>query len=878
LASDERILINNRLIEGSILIDEAKNKGNLIWKRNGEELYNIKGLYTYALDKNFNLVRTRAKLFLQEYNGKLLKLTTESGRQVKLTKKHPLLNNSLQWVSSSRLKIGDKIAISNIKIPEKPIKLPNWQDKFKNKWHYLTDRDYKKIKRKTNNFTNFSRCSSKDFNDFRIILNLRYNKIANSIGISYSYITKILRDEKKLTPNIRIKLKDYFKKIDKNKLRINKNEIVVQTEKHPSRVSCRFKDEDICKNIVKWFSILHAEGYSRKKGIVVVQKTYPEILREFIKITKESFGIDYGKIYRDKNNVVRFEIYSTPFIDYLKYKFNLKTGPSRKSTICDWILSLNELYQSIFLRYFFDTESYVNKKGWQISLCQVNKDNLNIISLLLNKFNINNRFNTQIRKDKKNIEYYLTISGKENLNKFIKKIGFSDKKRVIKIKDHLEKLKDKTFPTKFDNTYKNINFDKIKEIEEIKYNGYLIDLVVPKYHNFFAGHGGILCHNTSLLKSLSGRWTDTHSEEIKRGITIRLGYADATFYKCKEHGYTSNVKKCCDKAEPSKRVSFVDAPGHETLMATMLSGAAIMDGALLLVAANEPCPQLQTKEHLTALEIVGIKNIIIVQNKIDLVTKEDALSNYKEIKAFTKGTIAENSPIIPISAIHNININNLIEAIDAIPTPKHDPKKDPIFFIARSFDINKPGSEIKDLVGGVLGGSLKQGILKVKDKIEVKPGRKIEHRGEIKYIPIETEISDIRALNTSIKEAYPGGSVGILTKLDPSLVKADSLAGNIAGLPGKLPNTLSELDVEPHLLEKVVGLKEDVKVEPIKKGEPLMLIVNSTATSGIVTELRKNQFHIKLKRPVCVELNSKSAISRLVGTRWRLIGYGIIKK
>src|SRR3989344_589368 len=103
---------------------------------------------------------------------------------------------------------------------------------------------------------------------------------------------------------------------------------------------------------------------------------------------------------------------------------------------------------------------------------------------------------------------------------------------------------------------------------------------------------------TTLLKALSGKWTDTHSEEIKRGITIRLGYADATFYKCPEHGYTSNVKKCCDKAEPSKRVSFVDAPGHETLMATMLSGAAIMDGALLLVAANEHCPQPQTKEHL----------------------------------------------------------------------------------------------------------------------------------------------------------------------------------------------------------------------------------------------------------------------------------------
>ena len=323
----------------------------------------------------------------------------------------------------------------------------------------------------------------------------------------------------------------------------------------------------------------------------------------------------------------------------------------------------------------------------------------------------------------------------------------------------------------------------------------------------------------------------------------------------------------------------MDAPGHETLMATMLSGAAIMDGALLLVAANEPCPQPQTKEHLIALEIVGLKKIIIVQNKIDLVSKEDALKNYKEIKEFTKGTIAENAPIIPISALHNVNIDSLIEAIETmIPTPKQDTEKDPLMYIVRSFDINKPGSEIKNILGGVLGGSIKQGILKIHDKIEIKPGRKIEHKGETKYISIETEIIGIKAGNMSITEAHPGGSIGLLTKLDPSLIKADTLAGNILGLPGKLPQTWNELNIEPHLLEKVVGLKEETKVDPIKKGEPLMLIVNSTATSGAVIELRKNLFHIRLKRPVCADINSKLAISRLIGTRWRLIGYGIIKK
>lgn len=382
---------------------------------------------------------------------------------------------------------------------------------------------------------------------------------------------------------------------------------------------------------------------------------------------------------------------------------------------------------------------------------------------------------------------------------------------------------------------------------------------------------------TTLLLKLSGKWTSTHSEELKKGITIRLGYADSNFYKCPKHNYSA-IKPCCKEAKLTRAVSFVDAPGHETLMATMLSGAAIMDGAILLIAADEDCPQPQTKEHLMALELIGIKNIVIVQNKIDLVTKEDAIKNYAQIKEFIKGTIAENAPIIPVSAIYNINIDFLIEAIEnTIKTPKRDLTKDPIMFIARSFDINKPGSEISKLSGGVLGGALKQGILKLKDKIEIKPGRKIDHKDKILYKTIETEITGIKSASHSVKEINPGGSFGILTSLDPFLVKSDSLAGNIAGLPGKLPPLWDELSIEPKLLKKVVGTKEDINVDPIKKSEPLMLIVNATATSGVVIEISKNLFKIRLKRPVCAEKNSKVAISRLIGSRWRLIGIGIIK-
>ena len=151
---------------------------------------------------------------------------------------------------------------------------------------------------------------------------------------------------------------------------------------------------------------------------------------------------------------------------------------------------------------------------------------------------------------------------------------------------------------------------------------------VPEQPEVNIGLIGHVDHGkTTLAKLLTGEVTDRHSEEVKRGISIRLGYADAGFYKCpnKRGAAAYGVSpKCADDGEAKflRAVSFVDSPGHETLMATMLSGAAIMDGALLLIAANESVPQPQTKEHLMALTIVGVEKIIVVQNKIDLVSAE----------------------------------------------------------------------------------------------------------------------------------------------------------------------------------------------------------------------------------------------------------------
>lgn len=386
---------------------------------------------------------------------------------------------------------------------------------------------------------------------------------------------------------------------------------------------------------------------------------------------------------------------------------------------------------------------------------------------------------------------------------------------------------------------------------------------------------------TTLTRALSEEWTDRHSEEIKRGISIRLGYADTAFYRCpKCNKYTTkdHCPECGEDAEFLRAISFVDAPGHETLMATMLSGAAMMQGALLLVAANEHCPQPQTKEHLMALSIIGVDRIIIVQNKIDLVTKEEALENYREIKRFVKGTIAENAPIIPVSAHHDVNIDKLIEAIEKhIPTPPMDKDKPPLMYVARSFDINTPGSSPESLKGGVLGGSLIQGTLRVGDEIEVLPGRKAEVGGKTTWEKISTTVQSLHTGNTNLEEARPGGLIAIGTKLDPALTKSDGLTGRVVGKPGTLPPVLHKFVMTTTLLERVVGAAEDLTVENIKTNEPLMLSIGTATTVGVVTSARGNQSEVALKIPVCALKEQRVAISRRISGKWRLIGYGIIQ-
>ena len=388
---------------------------------------------------------------------------------------------------------------------------------------------------------------------------------------------------------------------------------------------------------------------------------------------------------------------------------------------------------------------------------------------------------------------------------------------------------------------------------------------------------------TTLTRALSGVWTDTHSEERKRGISIKLGYADTAFYKTKDGEYYPTGKRPDGKKDVDKEllrvVSFVDAPGHETLMAVMISGSSIMDGALLLISATEKCPQPQTREHLAALQIAGIENIVIVQNKIDIVTKERAIESHNEIKEFVKGTIAENAPIIPISAHHDVNLDILIQAIeDIIPTPDHGKEKEALMYVARSFDINRPGSRPEKLRGGIIGGSVVKGQFSVGDDILIAPGRRIQEGSKTRWEPIKTVIESVQGGGLDLETIHAGGLCGVATPMDPNVTKADDLSGQVMAREGELPPIWEEFNLDLDLLEHMVASGDDApeKVRPLQPNE--MLMVNSaTATSvGQVTAIKGKKCTLRLRLPICALEGSRITLSRRIGTRWRLIGHGTI--
>ena len=407
--------------------------------------------------------------------------------------------------------------------------------------------------------------------------------------------------------------------------------------------------------------------------------------------------------------------------------------------------------------------------------------------------------------------------------------------------------------------------------------------LLPRQPEVNIGTSGHVDHGkTTVTQAITGVWASAHSEELKRGITIKVGYADAAFYRCPQtpapaaFSTRPRCPVCGRETRLLRAVSFVDCPGHESLMTNMLAGAFLMDGALLVIAANEPVPKPQTREHLQALQMLGMKKIVVAQNKIDLVSNPEAKKNHEAIEKFVENTVAANAPIVPISAQQKTNIDALIEALEeVIPTPEREAKADPLMYVVRSFDVNRPGAKISALSGGVLGGSLTRGELKVGEEIELRPGMVEERSG--KYVPIVTKVSGLQTSAGKADQVGPGGLVAVGTYLDPAYIKGDQMVGSVIGKPGTLPPNLEHMTLDVDLLETAVGSAELVSVEKVRPGENLRLNLGTASTQAVVTSARGDIIEVDLKKPVAVETGMRAALSRRIAERWRLIGSGVLK-
>lgn len=427
--------------------------------------------------------------------------------------------------------------------------------------------------------------------------------------------------------------------------------------------------------------------------------------------------------------------------------------------------------------------------------------------------------------------------------------------------------------------------------------------VISRQATINIGTIGHVAHGKStVVKAISGVQTVRFKNELERNITIKLGYANAKVYQCdnpdcprpacyRSAGSSNPDSLPCERSgcgghfKLVRHVSFVDCPGHDILMATMLNGAAVMDAALLLIAGNESCPQPQTSEHLAAIEIMKLNHILILQNKIDLIKESQAREQYNQIKDFVTGTIAETAPVVPISAQLKYNIEVICEYVcKKIPIPIRDFTSDARLIVIRSFDVNKPGSEVTDLKGGVAGGSILRGVLRVGQEIEVRPGIISKASdGKLTCRPIYSRIVSLFAEQNELQFAVPGGLIGVGTKIDPTLCRADRLVGQVLGAVGSLPDIFTEIEISYFLLRRLLGVRTEgdrrgAKVQKLTKNEILMVNIGSLSTGGRVIACKGDLAKIALTQPVCTEVREKIALSRRIDKHWRLIGWGQIRR
>ncbi len=360
--------------------------------------------------------------------------------------------------------------------------------------------------------------------------------------------------------------------------------------------------------------------------------------------------------------------------------------------------------------------------------------------------------------------------------------------------------------------------------------------------------GSVSDGKSTTVHSLTGIKTQRHSDEMKRNITIKPGYANMKIYENDDGDYSFSDT---EGGKLIHHVSFIDCPGHYQLIVTMMSCIRLMDGIILVVSAAEPIEKKpQLIQHIMAIKMSGIKNVIVLLNKLDLVKKSVSKERYNDLcKILIKYEI-NPKVIIPVSMNHKIGTENLLKNIMKFMGPELSQTRNtqtPLFMISRSFDINKVNIKYNEISGGVIGGSLIGGNFKIGDEIEILPGIISKTPdGETIYKPHYTKITSLKSETTELTSINPGGLIGIGTNIDPFYCKNDSMIGMIAGLKGSLPPVYYEITI------KYNEIKFDDYIWVTFISKPMIIIVGTNSIEGKILNFNNEYIKLRLNKPACI--------------------------
>ena len=407
--------------------------------------------------------------------------------------------------------------------------------------------------------------------------------------------------------------------------------------------------------------------------------------------------------------------------------------------------------------------------------------------------------------------------------------------------------------------------------------------IIEKQATVNIGTAGHVSHGkTTITRQLTDTRTQRYQSEKLSNKTIKLGYANSKIYKNPETGdlfaTPSSTVSFFDPETDQKCVlvrhfSLVDCPGHEQYMSTMIGGTVLMDAAMIIIAANELVPQPQTYEHLLALSHSNISNYLVLQNKLDLITKKETHINLESIHKFLTGSPACDAPIIPISAEMGNGVNNVIQSImNGFPAIRNDDLNKPVrMIIVRSFKSNSPGTKIADLVGSVIGGSIIQGVLRLGDYLELRPGvlRK-NSAGKAIIQPLIAKVTSLKCEGNKLEYAVPGGLIGVGLSIDSGLSVSDKLVGFVAGEPGSFDDEVSLITNDIVCRYHAITSPDGKKIKLKKKNQQLTVVANGAMTvPATVSDNSKKIVTLSLKVPIAVEVDSKLALmfgGKLIGS------------